>query len=333
MTRRQLLQYKVSRRFADGFANAVKKGTVALAEYDCIFTTFGPVGTILVGLYAKKTAPQIRWICDFRDPMVSQIMPKLVTPFYGYLQRKSIRLAQCVTTVSEGYQKRIMPKKYMEKCSVIPNGYDDKDRSYITDTAPEEKKFSFAYVGSLYEGRRDMGNLFRAIRWAIEEGLIGMGQLAFHYAGSEARFLLEQAKRYDLESIIENHGQLSRTDCLQLQASVRFLTMSTWNDKGEEGVFPGKLIEYMLIGKPVINIVGGQLANSEVAQVIRRLQLGVSCEEADKESYEELKQWFAAQCKAYNAGQPAVFAPNTELMEARYNWKNIVKRFGVLIDG
>lgn len=331
MTYRQILQYKGSNNFVNSFSKAVDSGVIVLSEYDSIFTTFGPVGSLLIGLKAKKYAPGIYWICDFRDPMVSKIMPMLFAPFYGYLQRKSVRLADHVTTVSHGYKKRIMPEKYWDKCTVIPNGYDEEDR--ILGEQVEDNKMSFAYTGALYEGKRDLGLLFKAIREAVDSGLVGIEQLVFHYAGSECRFLREQARRYGMECIIEDHGSMPRTDCLELQASVRFLVMSTWNDKGEEGVFPGKLVEYMLMKKPVINIVGGRLANSEVTQIIHNLQLGVSCEEADATTYEDLKQWLVMQCEAYNAGHTAVFMPKVEDIEARHNWKNIVKRFGELIEG
>lgn len=332
MTRRQWLQYNKSKAFVEQFKAEVTAGRIVLTDYDCIFTTFGPIGSILVGLEAKKMRPELRWICDFRDPMVSQIMPKLFMPFYGYLQRKSIRMADHVTTVSNGYKKRIMPKKYVDKCVVIPNGYDGEDRNTFAQVKTGEK-FSFAYVGALYEGKRDLGLLFRAIRSALDAVLILEEAIEFHYAGTEGRFLRQQAAHYGLESIIKEHGQIAHDECLRLQASVRFLVMSTWNDKGEEGVFPGKLIEYMLMQKPVVNIVGGKLPNCEVTQVIRQLGLGVSCEEADKSTFEDLSAWLTEQCESYRAGKDAVFDPKITEIEARYTWKNIVKRFGELIDG
>ena len=332
MTRRQWVQYCKSGVFLQQFRHAVASGNIDLANYDCIFTTFGPVGSVLIGLEAKRMRPELRWICDFRDPMVSKIMPKCFVPFYGYLQRKSIRLADCVTTVSYGYKKRIMPRNGLDKCLVIPNGYDPDDEKLLAQ-AQRDSKFSFAYVGSLYEGKRDLSLLFRAIREMIDSGKMDAEKIRFHYAGDEIAFLRQQAQPYDLEAIIDDHGRMTHEACMALQASVRFLVMSTWNEKGEEGVFPGKLIEYMLMKKPVINITNGELPNCEVTQVIRELELGVSCEEADSESYTALTRWLEAQCSAFHAGQAAIFQPKTEEIEARYNWKNIIKRFGELIDG
>lgn len=332
MTRRQLLQYQKSSAFVHCFQNAVTAGKVVLSDYDCIFTTFGPVGSLLVGLRAKKLAPTLKWICDFRDPMVSQIMPKLFVPYYAHLQRKSIRLADHVTTVSNGYKKRIMPQKYMEKCVVIPNGYDEGDRPKAGHITADET-FSFAYVGSLYEGKRNLDALFRALREMIDAGFVVQEKVSFHYAGTEFRYLHEQASRYGLETVLRDHGQLPRRECLDLQASVRFLVMATWNDRGEEGVFPGKLIEYMLLQKPVVNIVGGRLPESEVTQVIRQLNLGISCEEAVTDTYSDLVVWLREQCEAFRTGCGAVFSPRKEEIAAQYDWRNIVKRFGDLIDG
>ena len=332
MTRRQWLQYRRSAAFARQFRDAVASGGIDLANYDCIFSTFGPVGSLLAGLAAKKMRPELHWICDFRDPMVSKIMPKLFAPFYQYLQDKSICTADWVTTVSYGYKKRIMRKANMDKCVVIPNGYDPDDEKRLMPDK-QDLRFSFAYVGALYEGKRDLSLLFRAIREMIDTGKLEQDKIRFHYAGGEIAFLRAQARPYGLEEILEDHGRLPHETCLNLQASVRFLVMSTWNEKGEEGVFPGKLIEYMLMKKPVINITNGKLPNCEVTQVINELNLGVSCEEADCASYTALTQWLDAQSQAFQAGNAAIFNPRAEEIEARYNWKNIVKRFGELIDG
>jgi hypothetical protein len=219
----------------------------------------------------------------------------------------------------------------LEKCIVIPNGFDEEDR--VTEAITEDGMFSFAYVGALYEGKRDLSLLFQAIREMIDAGAMDMEKIRFHYAGSEVSFLIGQAQKYGLEGIIEDHGHLTHEACLKLQASVRFLVMCTWNEKGEEGVFPGKLIEYMLMKKPVINITNGKLPYCEVTQVIRDLDLGVSCEEADGDSYTALKWWLEEQKRAFLAGDAAIFHPKAEEIDAKYNWKNIVKRFGELIDG
>ena len=104
---RQYLAYQAGRLFCRRFVNAVNCGEINLEEYDYIFTTFGPIGPVLTGIEIKRLDPKVKWISDFRDPMISQLIPSLAKPLYGYIQRRSIILCDYATTVSEGYKKRI----------------------------------------------------------------------------------------------------------------------------------------------------------------------------------------------------------------------------------
>ena len=135
-----------------------------------------------------------------------------------------------------------------------------------------------------------------------------------------------------MEATVINHGMLSRNDCLKLQASARFLVLSTWNDRGEEGVFPGKFIEYMLINRPIIGVVDGNLANSEVTKTIQRYNLGISYEKADPSTMEQLYEWMKAQVQCFIEGHSAIFSPDKREIDEKYNWINIAKRFGELIE-
>ena len=331
-TKRQYLYHKKGKVFSRIFCDYVNTGKLKLEDFDFVFSTFGPIGSLLAGMEAKKRNPELIWINDFRDPMVSQEMPKLFVPYYGYLQRKSINLAEHSVTVSNGYQKRMVFPEMKGNLSVIPNGYD-KDDFPAADPIDQNDKFSFAYVGTLYAGKRDVSKLFEKIKELIDEGVLQKKDVVFHYAGQGGRFLNLQAEKAGLSDIVIDHGLVDRNESLRIQASVRFLVLATWNDLGEEGVFPGKILEYMLFKKPIVSLVSGRLADSEVTQVINSYRLGVSYESADKNTEQQLYEWLKAQAVQFNNGKPVIFDPDSEGIEQRYDWENIVKRFCELIDG
>ena len=332
MTKRQMSSYKKGKEFLYLFCNYVDSGSIQLEEFDCVFSTFGPIGSLLCGLEAKRRKPSIVWINDFRDPMVSQIMPKTFAPYYNYLQRKSINLADYTVTVSEGYKKRLSFSGMKGNISVIPNGFDTDDLLNENSYA-EDGMFSFAYVGALYEGKRDISALFMCLKKLIDNKVLKSNSICFHYAGSEGNILKSQARKYQLENIIIDHGLVSRQDCLKLQSEVRFLVLSTWNDIGEEGVFPGKLLEYMLMNKPIVSIVGGSLINSEVTRVIRDLSLGISIEKSDNDANTKLYEWLYEQAVHFNDCDSAFFVPDRHSINQAYDWNNIVERFCELING
>lgn len=327
MMKRQYLALRQGRAFARLLRQAVAEGSLVPEEFDCVFSTFGPVGSVLAARTFHRLAPGVRWVQDFRDPMVSQIMPVLFRPYYGFLQRSAVKHADAVVTVSRGYARRIAPNWPV---AVIPNGYDTDDRP--PETAADGD-FSFAYVGALYEGRRDLGAVFRACARLVERGALDPARLRFHYAGAEGACFRAQAARCGLADAVVDHGVVSRAESIRLQAGVRFLLLSTWNDPGEEGVFPGKLLEYMLMQKPVVSVVGGTLPGSEVTEVISRLGLGVSCETADPGGETTLEAWLTAQAERYAAHLPARCAADAEAVARDYDWAYTIERFCDLIDG
>lgn len=327
---RQLGVLRKGFTFRERFIEAINEQRIHIDSYDCVFTTFGPVGSLLCGLALKKKKPDILWINDFRDPMVSDIMPKLLAPYYGYLQNKSIDKCDIITTVSNGYKKRMIKNRYIDKCAVIPNGYDDADDSF-DQGIQNDGLLTFAYVGALYEGKRDLSELFSMIHLLIEKGKIEKEKIKFHYAGDSYEFLKQQAKKYHMEDIILNHGVVSRRESLMIQKQAKILVLSTWNDRGEEGVFPGKLIEYMQMKKPIFSVVNGKLPGSEVSETIAKYSLGVSFEEADLGSRETAIKWLESSIRQYKETGEIPFLGDVTRIDEQYNWKNLVKKFEKLM--
>lgn len=329
---RQLLKNMNSYRFIRQFKRCAKSKKIDINSYDVIFTTFGPIGNVLIGLYVKKHYPKVKWLCDFRDPMVTDLTPALLKPLYRFIQNRSCKLADSIIAVSKGYLERICNGKYREKAYMIPNGYDVDDMIYSINVEESRDVINITYVGALYEGKRDLSPIFHALRELIDEGTISSDQICFNYAGSDYQSIYTQARQYNMQGCLKNHGQLSRVECLKLQFSSHFLVLSTWNSKGEEGVFPGKFLEYMLIKKPVISIVDGNLPNSEVSQVMREGKLGFVYESVSENiDYPKLKEYIKSQYCSFLSGRGICFSPDISTIE-RYDYRAIIKQIEGLIE-
>jgi glycosyltransferase involved in cell wall biosynthesis len=330
--KREVFDLKKNLKFLSSFKMHIADGSIDLSGYDCVFSTFGPIGSLLCGLEAKKTRKSIKWINDFRDPMVSQITSRILRPIYKRFQNRSIEKADYTTTVSYGYSKRIGHNAPNKKIFVIRNGYDVEDKPQISQAESGASSFSFAYTGTLYEGKRDISVLFEQLNRLINDKDIDKEKVIFHYAGLDYEFLRKQAGKYGLENIIIDHGMVSRTESIKILSESRFLVLSTWNDKGEEGVFPGKILEYMLMEKPIISLVGGALPNSEITKVIVDNRLGISYESAAPQLEKDLYEWLKEQATRFNDSRPALFDPDSESVSREFDWNNIVKAFSELID-
>lgn len=328
---RTLLELKRTKPFVD-FCLNLYRNNLQKENYDLVFSSFGPIASLLCGLKIKKLNPDTKWICDFRDPILTDRTPLFFKPYFAALQNDACKTADRIVAVSNGYLKRICRGKYSNKSYVITNGYDRRDIPLI----PKDLKndvIEFTYAGTLYEGKRKITPLFRALRELIDEKKIDCRNIRFNYAGNDFPFLLMQAKKYGFESILVNHGRLSRKDCLSLQAKSDFLVLSTWNNKGEEGVFPGKFLEYMLFNKPIIALVDGNIADSEVAMVMREGNLGVVYEEKNSESdYAEMKKYFLNTFSEFYTTGKIEFLPSENVLN-RYDYGNIVTKIEELIYG
>lgn len=324
-----LEQSKSDKGMLEAFKKFVSEKTF---QYDVIFTTFGPLGSILCGMYYKKTFPDVRWICDFRDPAVVSQRGYIENLYMRHMQNRACNLADKIVAVSNGYIERICGDKYKEKRYMIPNGYDTDDLAYEPKDSERSGCLQFVYAGYLYRNMRDITPIFKAINELLHEGKVERNKIRFNYAGNDCANLVIQAKRFEVEDIIVDYGVLPRKDCLKLQFSSDLLVLSTWNTKKENGVFPAKLLEYMLIGKPIVTTIAGDVPDSEIAQVVREGNFGVVYEETNAESdYCALKEYILEQYSFCVQNDKIPFSPNAEVLN-RYNYKNIIKQIEAVIE-
>lgn len=323
-----MLDYFENRSFLTAFKRYIK--TVKNEKYDVIYCSYGPLASLLCGMYAKKKFPNAKWICEFRDPVVTNILPDAFKKPYKKLETKACDNADVIVAVSNGYVERICNEKNKKKAYMIPNGYDLKDKPNLTDKV-NDGKMHITYVGALYLGKRDLSPIFKAISELAEEKAVDLGKVVFEYAGKEFGTAFSQAKKYGVENTVHDNGVLSRKDCLDLQMNSDMLVLSTWNEKGEEGVFPGKFLEYMLMDKPIISVVDGDIPDSEVKQVMTEGNFGVTYEAANAdEDFALLKEYIKKQYAKITNGENAEFELNKEVLD-RYNYVNIMQRIEDLI--
>lgn len=321
--------YKKDREMLNAFKMFVKGNS---QQYDAIFTTYGPLGNLLCGLYYKKKYPHIKWICDFRDPVVNETHGPVQRFSMRIIEQRACRSADEIVTVSNGYLTRICGDNYKEKRHMIPNGYDRDDMIYSKDIPEEKGCLQLSYVGLLYGSERDITPLFNAVKELIGSGEIDAAKIKINYAGTDAKNFYLQSRQFLPDESIVNHGILSREECLKMQFSSDILILSTWNTKKEYGVFPGKFLEYMLIGKPIVAIVAGDMPDSEVAQVMKEGKFGTVYEATNaQEDFLVLKEYIRQQYIHKINGEPLPFSPQKNVLE-RYNYDTVIKQIEAIIE-
>ncbi|MBZ6006060.1 hypothetical protein K1514_09180 [Paraclostridium bifermentans] len=305
---------------------SIKKEKINIHSYDVVISTYGPLGSHLVGEAIKKIVPDINWICDFRDPMVLNSEENIQNKISRYIQSKMCKKANYITAVSNGNLEMITEGKYKEKSFTITNGYDMEDIK-LTKNNLELKKLSFVYTGTTYAGKRDLSPIFKSIRELINEKKIDKNNIMFNYAGTEIDYLKKQANAYNLTEIIRNYGYISRSESINLQSQADLLVVSTWNDNNHKGVLPGKFLEYMSYKKNIIGIINGNLESSEMTSIIREYNLGIAYEKVNDElDYENLKKYIYTKYLEWSKNGVCSYEADVKKVEL-HDYRSICNQF------
>lgn len=252
-------------------------------QYDCVLSSYSTFSVHEAAAYAKRTGKAKKWIADFRDEV------NMFFPWQKGRQERYTRMvrrqADLITAVSPG----VLEMMGMEKEGrVLTNGFDREDLP-AAEAAQQPGLLRIAYCGYISEGRkggqdRDLSPLMHSMRQLIDEGAIAPEELRLVYAGSQSGVYQAVAAAAGLEACVEDHGLVSRQESISLQRSADVLLMASWHMTGRKGILTGKLFEYMMMDKPVICCMAGDLTGSDVKGVLEKTGIGFCCEQAAGEA-------------------------------------------------
>ncbi len=298
-----------------------------LEEFDTVIATYPTYGAFMMGMWLRRHHKCKQLIADFRDPLYNPgFRDKKAEANYDKKCLENImKAADQVVCVSQGIANGIRQECSIKKpMTIITNGYDKEDVEG-NDIKVQFKKarLHFVYTGTLYHGKRCVDMLAAVLQELINEKRICINDFSFEYAGPDYEELLSQLRLYELEETANNHGFVSRETSIAMQKQADVLLLLTWNEATYQGVVPGKLFEYMSIGKPIIALVTGDVAQSEVAKLVRETNAGCVCEMPVEEDRSNLKEFVVN-----------LFAGNVCLngQTSEYDYQNISKKYAEVIE-
>ncbi len=301
-----------------------------MSQYSAIICTYGPTGGTLLALWLKKNYPDIPLIMDFRDPMYSPSVPQPYRGIYRRLQNSACAAADRVIAVTDDLHSRICGGSDNGRCLVIPNGYDPEDFADVTPTVSD--KYSIVYTGAIYKDHADFSPLFKALRELSESGDVSLDDIVIDYIGRNGAVLEEQASAHSMAHIVTNHGVLPRTQTLSWQRGARQLLLTIWNNKSDGGYRPGKLLEYMASGRPVIGLVSGDAGQSVLRRTIEDGRFGIAYENASGEAdYAALRDYILSDYRRWKQGLEPQISPDSDYIDS-FGYPDLARQVSDVIE-
>jgi glycosyltransferase involved in cell wall biosynthesis len=232
-----------------------------------VFSTYPPLGVLLAGLILRWRE-KVPWICDFRDPMhvdpllsnVSRIQLFLNRRLEAWAFRDASAIIANVEPAAAVWRERYPSAR--QKLHVIYNGFDPEDGVCASEIPPRAEKIVL-HAGSLYLGRNAnqiVSSLLRLRKRQAPEA----ASVCLHLVGGALQSsgqdlaLMDEAQR---EGLLKLSPPVSRQEAQRMTAESDGLLLLQPQSKVQ---VPGKLYDYICIGRPVLALVPRSSAVEEI---------------------------------------------------------------------
>lgn len=238
-------------------------------DYDLVISSYSPWTSHTVA-YAllnkiKKSNKNVKWIADFRDPVVQSSTPLYLKSLLNQKVKRITRRADLALYVAP-CDKSKLNIYHTTPTYILENGFsihevDKLEKHELKDFELDNNKFKLLYAGSLYDGRSDLSPVITAFNKLIYEGLINSNEISFYYFGmSKNYFDMKYAKYCDFETL--SFHSIPKNKIHDLYTRVDLVISSAWLYKDScEGDPSSKVYELLALDKPHISIVKKESSN------------------------------------------------------------------------
>jgi len=240
---------------------AVRKTRQILQEekFDLLITSALPFTSHLVGLYAKKRYPNLKWIGDWGDPFTFQKIYPVNNHFlYGKLNRRlEYRVFQKISAavMTNRGAKKLYSDNFpdqADKIHIIPPLFNGKILELNIENGEGKKGLiNFGYFGIFYKKNREPGPVLHAFSELIQRNTSLKNFIRINIYGKNfERFQSDFDRFPNLIDVIFFKGLIPKSKVAEEMAKQQFL-INIGNLSNFQ--LPSKAPEYMATGKPIIN--------------------------------------------------------------------------------
>jgi len=234
-----------------------------------ILSTFPPLGTLLAGFLLARRA-RLPWIADFRDPLADNPGSGDLNDFQQLIHRRLERLflnrAGCVIANTDAAEEKLKSAypQHTGKIHRIWNGFDPEQR-LGPSPLPERPFRVYSHVGELYEGRT-VAPLLHSLKRLIDSGRVDPADIKIRLVGASKASSLPDPEFLKDAS---NAGWLELAPSVPQDEAHFIMRLSDGLlliQPHSTVQIPGKLYDYLQIGRPVLAFVPPDSAIERVLQ-------------------------------------------------------------------
>ena len=211
-------------------------------------------GIILADRFSRRH--RIPWIADFRDPALRFLTGYFARLYKGVVQR-IVSSASCTLTVSD-YWSNLDEKLFNKKSHVVMNGYDQEFFDKIQ--AHQFSAFTVSYFGSFDQAYQDILPSLEAFLCLLKQNNYA-SNIQLFYRGLAYKEFMKHCKDVGIPSAHLNvEGFCTREETAAYMKGSQVLLIysvsldKTTNIYEKQGVYPGKVFEYIGANRPILLI-------------------------------------------------------------------------------
>jgi glycosyltransferase involved in cell wall biosynthesis len=238
--------------------------------YAVAYSSSGPFTSHVVGLVLKRLTGR-PWVAELRDGWYR--WNRAIFPDYpawrDHLERRleavALRTADRVVLVTERMAdafRQQYPDLPASHFSVVPNGFD---RAQIPGSTPTRRTGSFEIVhaGALYYGR-SLAAFLEAARRLIDADPNFANQFRLTLIGTLDASAQTELAAHAVGQRTTCRGQLDHDATLQAMRGADALLLVANTTPGAEATVPGKLFEYLAVGRPIVAVAPPESSTADL---------------------------------------------------------------------
>ncbi|NMH67660.1 glycosyltransferase family 4 protein [Bacillus sp. RO3] len=279
------------------------------SKYDVVLVTSPAIFVAMVGVMAKWRF-RSKLILDVRDLWPESLKGvgvfnyKWILAFFNKVEKFIYKSSDEIIINSRGFKDHIVNKRNIDpsKLSFMPNAARVEEiRSNITST----DRFKVIYAGNI--GLAQDGELLIELAKELRKKDIDFSIIGY---GLKRQEVYDQIKKHNLSNVTFISPK-TRRECLQI-ISQHHAGIVTLNNKSVfETVLPGKVIDYMTCGVPIVAAVSGYSK-----EVIEDEHVGFAVEDRDSQKLVDLIEFLQKNKKVLNE----MSQNGNKYVKKNFNW-------------